>query len=132
MPRHARNSRSAPNGVPPQPPVAPATRNLDGPVFGQPEPTADPSTFKVNHPSDGPAYMAIDQLNKQGRLKAMPFDAPRGSGVPRRCSRVTIDLASRKRTTYAANNLGLPAMAQQTRAKVKTPMRRGKSKKGQR
>lgn len=83
MPRHASNSPSQPHGTPPQPPVAPSTRNLDGPIFGQPEPTPDPSTFKVKHPSDGAAYKAIDQLNKQGRLKAMPFDAPRGTPEPR-------------------------------------------------
>jgi hypothetical protein len=33
-----------------------APRNLPSPVFTQPEPTADPRIFKVNYPSDGPAY----------------------------------------------------------------------------
>ena len=83
MPRHPRKSPGATSGTPPQPPVAPASRNVDGPVFGQPEPTPDPSTFKVNHPSDGPAYTAIDQLNTQGGLKPMPFPAPRDTPEPR-------------------------------------------------
>jgi hypothetical protein len=27
-------------------------RTLDAPVFAQPEPTPDPSVFKIKHPSD--------------------------------------------------------------------------------
>jgi hypothetical protein len=54
---------------------------LAAPVFSQPQPTADPSVFKINHPSDSAAYAAIDQLNKEGRLQAMPFPPPRGGGA---------------------------------------------------
>ena len=54
---------------------------MDTPVFAQPEPTADPTIFKIKHPSDGAAYKIIDQLNKEHRLRAMPFPMPRG-GAP--------------------------------------------------
>jgi hypothetical protein len=37
-------------------PGGPAPRSLGGPVFSQPEPTSDPSMFRVNHPSDDAAY----------------------------------------------------------------------------
>src|SRR5215469_15047795 len=36
------------------------SRLLSGPVFSQPQPTPDPTIFKVRHPSDGPAYKEID------------------------------------------------------------------------
>lgn len=60
-----------------------AKRQLNRPVFAQPQPTADPNTFKVKHPSDGPAYHAIDELNKQHKLQARPFPGPRGGAEPR-------------------------------------------------
>ncbi len=61
----------------PPPPVPP--RIVGAPVFAQPEPTADPTIFKVKHQSDGAAYKEIDALNKQHALTAMPFPAPRSS-----------------------------------------------------
>ena len=61
----------------------PATRNPARPVFGQPEPTEDPTKFRVKHASDTLAYKAIDQLNKEHKLKALPFSAPRGGDEPR-------------------------------------------------
>jgi calcineurin-like phosphoesterase family protein len=54
-------------------------RNLSSPVFAQPEPTADPSIFKIKHPSDAAAYHAIDELNKLHKIQAMPFPKPRGN-----------------------------------------------------
>ena len=60
-------------GAPAGPP-----RLLAGPVYSQPQPTADPSVFKIMHPSDNAAYAIIDQLNKEGKLQAMPFPTPRG------------------------------------------------------
>jgi len=57
-----------------------AARILDAPVFAQPEPTEDPSIFRIKHPSDTDAYHAIDQLNKQGQVQPMPFPKPRGKG----------------------------------------------------
>lgn len=66
----------------PSDPLAPTgpPRLLAGPVYSQPQPTADPSVFKITHPSDNAAYAIIDQLNKEGKLLAMPFPAPRGGG----------------------------------------------------
>ena len=55
-----------------------SSRVLDGPVFGQPEPTADPTIFKVKHPSDNAAYKLIDELNKEHRINPLPFPLPRG------------------------------------------------------
>lgn len=57
-------------------------RILEGPVFSQPQPTPDPTTFEVRHPSDAAAYAAIDQLNREHKLKPMPFPAPRGGTEP--------------------------------------------------
>ncbi|WP_266171487.1 metallophosphoesterase family protein [Dyella subtropica] len=65
------------------PPYGDPVRDVGQPVFSQPQPTPDPATFQVNHPSDGPAYTAIDQLNKQHKLQPLPFPAPRGGVEPR-------------------------------------------------
>jgi hypothetical protein len=54
---------------------------LAAPVFAQPEPTPDPSTFKVKHPSDAAAYKLIDQLNAEHKINPLPFPMPRG-GLP--------------------------------------------------
>ena len=72
-----------PGNVPPTPPQRPPRppRRLDGPVFAQPEPTADPSTFRVKHPSDADAYKLIDELNREHRLQPMAFPPPRGTGA---------------------------------------------------
>jgi len=59
-------------------PAADAPRKLAAPRFAQPEPTEDPSIFKLKHPSDNDAYKIIDQLNAEGKLHARPFPAPRG------------------------------------------------------
>ena len=53
-------------------------RTLQSPVFAQPEPTADPSIFKIKHPSDDAAYKVIDKLNSEHKIQALPFPAPRG------------------------------------------------------
>lgn len=63
-----------PAGKPPRP--------VNGPMFGQPVPTADPTTFVVRHPSDDPAYKIIDELNAEGRIKPLPFPLPRGGVEP--------------------------------------------------
>lgn len=78
MPKRKGRSQNGPQGpsggeLPPDSP-----RNLNAPVFAQPEPTEDPTIFKIKHPSDSAAYKAIDELNKEGRIQAMPFPAPRG------------------------------------------------------
>ena len=55
------------------------------PVFGQPQPTPDPTVFAVPHPSgpDNAAYKAIDALNREHKLGPAPFPAPRGGEEPR-------------------------------------------------
>jgi hypothetical protein len=63
-------------------PQAGSVRTLAGPVFSQPEPTADPTVFKIKHPSDADAYRVIDELNREHRLHPMPFPAPRGGVEP--------------------------------------------------
>jgi hypothetical protein len=57
-------------------------RQLAHPVFAQPEPTPDPATFRVNHPSDAPAYKEIDQLNREHKIAPLPFPLPRGGVEP--------------------------------------------------
>ncbi len=58
-------------------------RMLDRPVFAQPQPTADPTVFRVPHPSDAAAYKEIDRLNAEHKLFPLPFPAPRGGVEPR-------------------------------------------------
>jgi hypothetical protein len=60
-----------------------AARELAHPVFAQPEPTADPQTFRIKHPSDADAYKEIDLLNREHKIAALPFPAPRGGVEPR-------------------------------------------------
>lgn len=55
-------------------------RQLAVPVFAQPEPTADPTIFKIKHPSDADAYKEIDTLNAEHKIQAPPFPPPRGKG----------------------------------------------------
>lgn len=57
--------------------------DLSHPVFAQPQPTLDPTRFEVRHPSDGPAYKRIDELNREHRLAPLPFPPPRGLPEPR-------------------------------------------------
>jgi hypothetical protein len=61
----------------------PVARKLARPVFSQPSQTEDPTTFVIKHASDKAAYQAIDQLNKEHKLQALPFPAPRGGVEPR-------------------------------------------------
>jgi Calcineurin-like phosphoesterase len=60
-----------------------ASRNLNGPVYAQPQPTPDPTVFRVPHPSDADAYKEIDKLNAEHKLFPLPFPAPRGGVEPR-------------------------------------------------
>src|SRR5215831_8834376 len=62
-----------------KPPPSSPGRTLDGPVFSQPQPTADPGTFRVRHASDADAYAAIDQLNAEHKIAPLPFDKSRGN-----------------------------------------------------
>jgi hypothetical protein len=73
----------APKSPPPaRSAMAAQTRTLSAPVFAQPEPTADPSTFKIKHPSDDAAYKIIDELNAEHKLEPLPFPLPRGGAEP--------------------------------------------------
>jgi hypothetical protein len=54
---------------------------LQAPVFAQPEPTPDPSTFKIQHPSDAAAYKLIDELNAEHKIAPLPFPLPRGGAA---------------------------------------------------
>jgi hypothetical protein len=58
-------------------------RTFSGPVFAEAQPTADPTTFSVKHPSDDAAYKEIDELNREHKIKPLPFPAPRGGVEPR-------------------------------------------------
>jgi len=60
-----------------------ATREIGRPVFAQPEPTEDPTTFRIKHPSDREAYREIDELNKEHKIHPLPFPVPRGGVEPR-------------------------------------------------
>lgn len=62
---------------PPSPNSGP-TRTLTSPVFGQPQPTADPTTFVVHHPADGPYYKALDDFDAAHGLHSSPIPDPRG------------------------------------------------------
>jgi len=82
MPRHEKSDSAAPpedgdsgrNSAP--------TRSLNDPAFSQPQPTADPEAFRIRHPTDKDAYAAIDQLNAEHKINAMPFPSPRGTPEP--------------------------------------------------
>lgn len=82
MAKHPKKSGNNSKGatVPqPQPqPVAQPPRILSAPVFAQPEPTEDPTTFRIKHPSDSAAYKIIDQLNAEHKVQPLPFPPPRG------------------------------------------------------
>lgn len=57
-------------------------RSLSAPVFSQPQPTADPTVFRIQHASDTAAYKEIDKLNAEHKLFPLPFPAPRGGVEP--------------------------------------------------
>lgn len=63
--------------------TAPAGPVEATPSFAQPVPGPDPTTFAVYHPTDKAAYRKIDELNREHRLKPLPFPAPRGLPEPR-------------------------------------------------
>jgi hypothetical protein len=78
-----RAPRARPPGTRPQAARGTSDRQLAHPVFAQPEPTADPQLFRVQHPSDAAAYKEIDQLNREHKIAPLPFPAPRGGVEPR-------------------------------------------------
>jgi hypothetical protein len=54
-------------------------RAIGRPIFAQPEPTPDPTTFKIRHASDADAYHEIDTLNAAHKLFATVVPAPRAT-----------------------------------------------------
>jgi hypothetical protein len=48
------------------------------PAFAQPVYTPDPTQFIVPHPSDNAAYKVIDQLDREHKIRPLPFPAARG------------------------------------------------------
>jgi hypothetical protein len=77
-----KSSKPAPSSPTPAPGGG-ASRSLSGPVFAQPVPTADPTRFKVKHPSDDPTYKEIEELNREHKIQPLPFPPPRGGVEPR-------------------------------------------------
>jgi hypothetical protein len=57
-------------------------RAIGHPAFAQPEPTADPTVFRIKHGSDTAAYNQIDALNRAHKIQPLPFPAPRGGAEP--------------------------------------------------
>ena len=72
--------------------------DVDQPVFVQPAPTPDPTKFVVRHPSDDPAYMKIDELNRDHKVAPIPFPAPRGLPEPKRPQALQVPAHSDKVT----------------------------------
>lgn len=66
---------------------------LSHPVFGQPEPTPDPTKFVVQHPSDNPAYKEIDKLNAEHKIEPLPFPPPRGLPEPKLTLAAVLDVS---------------------------------------
>ena len=81
MAKHKKTSNTAHGSRRTRLPAGATARSLATPVFNQPEPTLDPSTFKVTHPSDDAAYKIIDELNAEHKIKPLPFPLPRGGNA---------------------------------------------------
>jgi len=79
-PPHHRRRRTPRTSLPSDENVDPTP--IDHPVFAQPQPTGDPTRFRLRHPSDAAAYKTIDELNAEHKLGPMPFPAPRGGTEP--------------------------------------------------
>jgi hypothetical protein len=75
---------------------------LGQPVFAQPRPTPDPTSFLIRHGSDKGAYKTIDTLNREHRLKPMPFPNPRGFSDSQPEPVLTLDQVLAETTTSQA------------------------------
>src|SRR5208282_3139545 len=83
--KNARKSRSS-RKTKPQPPPSPVPSQVsapalptDGPQFGEPAATADPTKFTVKHGSDKAAYTILD---KERKKLPRPFPAVAGTDEP--------------------------------------------------
>lgn len=63
--------------------TSPAPAPAGPPGFAQPEPGPDPTVFVVRHPTDADVYKQIAELNREHKLRPLPFPAPRGGAEPR-------------------------------------------------
>jgi hypothetical protein len=63
-------------------PAVPPTDASAAPVFSQPVYTPDPTEFIVAHPSDNAAYAIIDKLNREHKIRPLPFPTARGGTEP--------------------------------------------------
>jgi hypothetical protein len=75
---------------------------LGQPVFAQPRPTPDPTSFLIRHGSNKGAYKTIDALNREHRLKPMPFPNPRGFSDSQPEPVLTLDQVLAETTTSQA------------------------------
>jgi hypothetical protein len=85
-PKHHHHKKHDPAPDQPADPTDPINNDnpttIGHPVFGQPDPTPDPTKFVIKHPSDNEAYKEIDELNREHKLEPIPFPAPRGLPEP--------------------------------------------------
>ena len=68
-----------------RPSVARASRRSSRqpePEFAQPEPTPAPGKFRTPHLSDSEAYNILDELQKEHKIKPIPFPPSRGGTEP--------------------------------------------------
>ena len=79
-------------------------RVLKSPVYAQPEPTADPTIFKIKHPSDDAAYKVIDKLNSEHKVQPLPFPAPRGKKVEPQLTLLDVFGGNRKANSTIEDN----------------------------
>lgn len=62
--------------------AAPVVRVASNPVFAEPRPMPDPTAYREPHASDTVAYRELDQLQKLGQFKPMPFRVLEGVSEP--------------------------------------------------
>lgn len=75
--------RKAPVTANHTPPVPPGTAVPAGtPIFAEPKPLPDPTTFKVPHASDTQAYAEMDQLIAAHKFLPIPFPVVTGVAEP--------------------------------------------------
>ena len=75
---------------------------LGYPVFAQPQPTPDPTSFVIHHSSDKRAYRRIDALNREHRLYPLPFPESRGFSDSQPEPVLTLDQVLAETTTAQA------------------------------
>jgi len=82
-PKKTPSRRAGAKAADPAPAIAGNVASLNGPSFAQPVLTPDPGSFSIKHGSDTQAYKEIDELNREHKLKTLPFPLPRDLPEPR-------------------------------------------------